>query len=126
LGGYSASTNVNAAGVYGQTVTLGVPAVEGLAGAFASGGLGGKFIGNVSVGAPTNTGVYNVIIKEGTVGSRLNDQFQIYGQLSADSQTTLGLVLEQGVESGTGSFSGLSQLRIHINGVAYKLPLEAY
>jgi len=129
--GYSSSTSVGAAAVYGQTTVLGIPAIVGSAGASASGGLGGNFFGNVCVGGAelggaTNTGVYNIIVREGTVGSRLNNQFQIYGQLSADSQTTLGLVLEQGVESGTGAFSGISQLRIHINGVAYKLPLEAY
>jgi hypothetical protein len=127
LGGYSTSTNTAAVGMLGQTTVLGVAAVSGLAGAFASGGLAGKFTGNVTVGEdPTNTGIYNLIIKEGVVGSRLDNQLQIYGQLSADSDTTLGLVLEQGVEAGTGSFAGLSQLRIHINGVAYKLPLEAY
>jgi hypothetical protein len=127
LGGYSTSTSTAAVGVFGQTTVNGIAAVSGLAGAFASGGLAGKFTGNVTVGEdPTNTGIYNIIIKEGVVGSRLDNQFQIYGQLSADNDTTLGLVLEQGVESGTGSFAGLSQLRIHINGVAYKLPLEAY
>ena len=127
LGGYSTSSNTAAVGMLGQTTVLGVAAVSGLAGAYASGGLAGKFSGNVTVGEdPTNTGIYNLIIKEGVVGSRLDNQFQIYGQLSADSDTTLGLVLEQGVEAGTGSFAGLSQLRIHINGVAYKLPLEAY
>ena len=127
LGGYSTSTNTAAVGMLGQTTVLGVAAVSGIAGAYASGGLAGKFSGNVTVGEdPTNTGIYNLIIKEGVVGSRLDNQFQIYGQLSADSDTTLGLVLEQGVEAGTGSFAGLSQLRIHINGVAYKLPLEAY
>jgi hypothetical protein len=127
LGGYSTSTSTAAVGVFGQTTVNGIAAVSGLAGAFASGGLAGKFTGNVTVGEdPTNTGIYNLIIKEGVVGSRLDNQFQIYGQLSADNDTTLGLVLEQGVESGTGSFAGLSQLRIHINGVAYKLPLEAY
>jgi hypothetical protein len=127
LGGYSTSTSTAAVGVFGQTTVNGIAAVSGLAGAFASGGLAGKFTGNVTVGEdPTNTGIYNLIIKEGVVGSRLDNQFQIYGQLSADNDTTLGLVLEQGVESGTGSFAGLTQLRIHINGVAYKLPLEAY
>jgi hypothetical protein len=127
VGGYSTSTNAGAVALYGQTTVLGISAIEGLSGAFASGGLAARLIGNTIVGnSATSTGIYNLIIKEGTVGSRLNDQFQIYGQLSADSQTTLGLVLEQGVESGTGAFTGISQLRIHINGTAYKLPLEAY
>jgi hypothetical protein len=126
-GGYSESTNVNAVGLLGQTTVLGVAGVEGFGGAFSSGGLGVRSIGNVIVGSgATNTGIYNLIIKEGTIGSKLNDQMQIYGQLSADSKTTFGLVVEQDVEAGTGSFGGLSQLRIHINGVAYKLPLEAY
>lgn len=83
-------------------------------------------VGNLVMGAATNTGNTNLVIKEGVPGSRLNDQIIIYGQLSADSDTTLGLIVEQDVEAGTGSFAGLSQLRIHINGVAYKLPLEAY
>lgn len=78
------------------------------------------------VGTATNTGANNLVIKEGSAGARLNDQLLIYGQLSADNETTLGLVVEQDVEAGTGSFTGLVQLRIHINGVAYKLPLEAY
>jgi hypothetical protein len=83
-------------------------------------------VGNSIIGTATNTGTSNLIISEGAPGSRLNDQMIIYGQLSADSKTTFGLIVEQDVEAGTGSFVGLVQLRIHINGVAYKLPLEAY
>jgi hypothetical protein len=83
-------------------------------------------VGNAIIGTATNTGTSNLIISEGAPGSRLNDQMIIYGQLSADSQTTFGLIVEQDVEAGTGSFAGLVQLRIHINGAAYKLPLEAY
>jgi hypothetical protein len=126
--GYSLSTNVNSAGVFGQTAVLGVPAIEGLAGGFDSGGLAGKFAGNVMVGAgATNTGVYNLIIKEGTVGSRLDNQILIYGALSNDADTTLGLVTEQGVQSGAFSgslFTGHSRLKIYVNGAAYWLTLQ--
>lgn len=127
--------STSGAGLFGTTdaTTAGAPGVLGDSGAggfaFAT-QVGSIIINNVNdnmiIGTATNTGNNNLVIKEGTAGSRLNDQILIYGQLSADNDTTLGLVVEQDVEAGTGSFAGLVQLRIHINGVAYKLPLEAY
>ena len=124
--GYSASSNTGSAGVYGQTAVLGVPAVVGLAGAFDSGGLAGDFAGNVIVGSgATNTGIYNLIIKEGTAGSRLDNQMIIYGALSTDADTTIGVITEQGVVAGTGAFTGILQIRIAWNGAEYWLPLQA-
>jgi hypothetical protein len=123
------------AGLFGKTsaTTAGSPGVLGSAGAggFAFATQTGSIIinsnnSNMIIGTATNTGANNLVIKEGSAGSRLNDQMLIYGQLSADSKTTFGLVVEQDVEAGTDSFVGLVQLRIHINGAAYKLPLEAY
>jgi len=122
-------------GVYGTTSSTSA-AAPGVLGTSGAGGYafatetGGIIINNPNsnmiIGAATNTGANNLVIKEGAAGARLNNQILIYGQLSASSKTTLGLVVEQDVEAGTGSFAGLLQLRIHINGVAYKLPLEAY
>jgi hypothetical protein len=127
--------STSSAGLFGTTgaTSANTPGVLGASGAggfaFAT-GVGSIIINNPNdnmiIGTATNTGNNNLVIKEGVAGSRLNDQIIIYGQLSADSDTTLGLIVEQDVEAGTGSFAGLSQLRIHINGVAYKLPLEAY
>jgi hypothetical protein len=122
-------------GLYGKTGSTS-SAAPGVLGTAGSGGYAfatetGSIIisasnANMIIGPATNTGANNLVIKEGSAGARLNDQLLIYGQLSADNETTLGLVVEQDVEAGTGSFTGLVQLRIHINGVAYKLPLEAY
>ncbi len=123
------------AGVYGKTASTSVN-TPGVLGSSGAGGIAiatevgsmqiNSFNSNMIIGTATNTGNNNLVIKEGTAGSRLNDQMLIYGQLSASSKTTFGLVVEQDVEAGTGSFAGLVQLRIHINGAAYKLPLEAY
>jgi hypothetical protein len=125
----------SSSGLYGKTsatgsTTPGVLASSG-AGGFAVATETGSIIitatnANMIIGPATNTGANNLVIKEGASGSRLNDQMLIYGHLSADSKTTLGLVVEQDVETGTGSFTGIVQLRVQINGVAYKLPLEAY
>jgi len=79
---------------------------------------------NMSVGNATLTGNANICIKEGAVGTRLDNQIQIYGQLSGDADTTLGIVTEQDVVAGTGAFTGINQVKIHWNGVAYWLPLQ--
>jgi hypothetical protein len=123
--GYTASSNTGSAGVFGQSAVNGVPAIEGLAGGFDSGGLAARLVGNVTIGSgATNTGIYNLIIREGSPGSRLDNQMIIYGQLSADADTTLGVITEQGVVAGTGPFTGINQIRIHWNGAAYWLPLN--
>ena len=80
---------------------------------------------NLVIGNATTTGNSNLVIKEGVIGSRLDNQIQIYGHLSDDSDTTLGLVTEQSVVAGTGAFVGISQIKIYVNGVAYWLPLQA-
>jgi hypothetical protein len=80
---------------------------------------------NLSIGNATMTGNANLCIKEGVIGSRLDNQIQIYGHLSDDSDTTLGLVTEQSVVAGTGAFDGIVQIKIYVNGVAYWLPLQA-
>jgi hypothetical protein len=127
--------STSGAGVYGTTSSTSA-STPGVLGGSGAGGIAiatevgsiqiNSFNSNMIIGTATNTGNNNLVIKEGTAGSRLNDQILIYGQLSANNDTTLGLVVEQDVEAGTGSFAGLVQLRIHINGVAYKWPLEAY
>jgi hypothetical protein len=125
LGGYSTSTNTAAVGVLGQTTVNGIAALEGLAGGGDAGGIAAKLWGNIVVGGATNTGIFNLVLKEGTVGSRLDNQMQIYGALSTDADTTLGIVSEQGVASGTGAFAGILQIRIVWNGTEYWLPLQA-
>jgi hypothetical protein len=123
------------AGLYGKTSSTSA-STPGVLGGSGAGGIAiatevgsiqiNSANSNMIIGTATNTGNNNLVIREGTAGSRLNDQMLVYGQLSADSKTTLGVVVEQDIEAGTGSFAGLVQLRIHINGVAYKWPLEAY
>jgi len=124
LGGYSTSTNTAAVGVLGQTTVNGIAALEGLAGGGDAGGIAAKLWGNIVVGGATNTGIFNLVLKEGTVGSRLDNQMQIYGALSTDADTTLGIVSEQGVVDGTGAFVGIKQIRIVWNGTEYWLPLQ--
>jgi hypothetical protein len=119
--GTTSSTSANSPGVLGSSGAGGIAIATGVGSIQIN-----SFNSNMIIGTATNTGNNNLVIKEGTAGSRLNDQILIYGQLSANNDTTLGLVVEQDVEAGTGSFAGLVQLRIHINGVAYKWPLEAY
>lgn len=73
------------------------------------------------------TGLNTIVVFEGTAGAQVAGQFHLFGQLdSGQSKTTLGLVLEATVESGTGAFTGISQLPLYVNSVRYKWPLEAY
>lgn len=82
---------------------------------------------SIVLGNATATGQCTFVINQGSAGSRRADEFHIYGQNdSGQSKCTIGLVLDAGPESGTGSFAGLSQLPIYINGTRYKWPLEAY
>jgi hypothetical protein len=122
----------SSAGLYGKTsaTTSANPGVLASAGAggFAFATETGSIIitatnANMIVGPATNTGANNLVIKEGSAGSRLNDQMLIYGQLSSDSKTTLGLVVEQDVVAGATTPGG--KIKIYINGAAFWLPLEA-
>jgi hypothetical protein len=82
---------------------------------------------SIVLGNATATGQNTFIVNQGSAGSRRTDEFHIYGQHdSGQLKCTIGLVLDAGPESGTGSFVGLSQLPIYINSTRYKLPLEAY
>jgi hypothetical protein len=112
---------------YGSSIgVFGQGAVGGTFSANASTGIAlqGK-VGNTIVGDATNTGISNLIIKEGTPGSRLDNQMIMYGALSTDADTTLGIITEQDVVSGTGAFAGILQIRIVWNGAEYWLPLQA-
>jgi hypothetical protein len=74
------------------------------------------------IGTATNTGNNNLVIKEGVVGSRLDNQILIYGALSDDADTTLGLVTEQAVVANSDTSN--VKLKIYINGAAYWLQLR--
>jgi hypothetical protein len=80
---------------------------------------------NLVIGNATITGNSNLIIKEGVAGSRLDNQMIMYGALSTDADTTLGIITEQDVVAGTGAFAGILQIRIVWNGAEYWLPLQA-
>jgi hypothetical protein len=80
---------------------------------------------NLVIGNATNTGNSNLVIKEGVAGSRLDNQMIVYGALSTDADTTLGIITEQDVVAGTGAFAGILQIRIVWNGAEYWLPLQA-
>jgi hypothetical protein len=80
---------------------------------------------NLVIGNATNTGNSNLVIKEGVAGSRLDNQMIVYGALSTDADTTLGIITEQNVVAGTGAFAGIVQIRIVWNGAEYWLPLQA-
>jgi hypothetical protein len=121
-------------GLYGKTADTSASAP----GVLASSGSGGYALAtetgsiiinsatsNMIIGTATNTGNNNLVIKEGVAGSRLDNQMIVYGALSTDSDTTLGIITEQGVVSGTGAFAGILQIRIVWNGAEYWLPLQA-
>jgi hypothetical protein len=122
-------TGNGATGVSGFGSSIGVSGQGATGGSFQANTAGGAAVsiplGNIVIGTATTTGNSNLVIKEGVIGSRLDNQIQIYGHLSDDSDTTLGLVAEQGVVSGTGAFAGINQIKIYVNGTAYWLPLQA-
>lgn len=101
-------------------------AVQAFAGS-ASGVAIEAAVGNLMVGAATNTGQGNVIIKNGVAGSRLGDQIIILSEDSGDAQATLHLIVEEDVVAGTGPLAstGIDQIKIRINGVEYWLPVVA-
>jgi hypothetical protein len=126
--------STSGAGLYGKTAstsagTPGVLADSGSGGIAIATGVGSIQINsatsNMIIGTATNTGNNNLVIKEGVAGSRLDNQMIMYGALSTDSDTTLGIITEQGVVSGTGAFAGILQIRIVWNGAEYWLPLQA-
>lgn len=80
--------------------------------------------GNLVIGNATNTGAANICIDEGAAGAKTAGQLQIYGAASTSSKTTLGVVLDEDIVSGTGPFSGIAQLKVLINAVEYWLPLN--
>jgi hypothetical protein len=121
-------------GLYGKTAGTSTSAP----GVLASSGSGGYALAtetgsiiinsatsNMIIGTATNTGNNNLVIKEGVAGSRLDNQMIVYGALSTDADTTLGIITEQGVVAGTGAFAGILQIRIVWNGAEYWLPLQA-
>ena len=121
-------------GLYGKTAGTSTSAP----GVIASSGSGGYALAtetgsiiinsatsNMIIGTATNTGNNNLVIKEGVAGSRLDNQMIVYGALSTDADTTLGIITEQGVVAGTGAFAGILQIRIVWNGAEYWLPLQA-
>jgi hypothetical protein len=131
-------SSVTGVGVSGVSPGFGNPANSNCFGGLFSGTTGLKAFadattgegitvtqGNLLLGSPTNTGISNLIIKEGTPGSRLDNQMILYGALSSDADTTFGIITEQGVVSGTGAFTGILQIRIVWNGAEYWLPLQA-
>jgi hypothetical protein len=141
-GGVFIATNTSGAvgvstsgtGVYGKTAstsanTPGVLADSGAGGIAIATGVGSIQINsataNMIIGTATNTGNNNLVIKEGVAGSRLDNQMIMYGALSTDADTTLGIITEQGVVAGTGAFVGILQIRIVWNGAEYWLPLQA-
>jgi hypothetical protein len=126
--------STSGAGLYGKTSstsagTPGVLADSGAGGIAIATGVGSIQINsstsNMIIGTATNTGNNNLVIKEGVAGSRLDNQMIVYGALSTDADTTLGIITEQGVVAGTGAFAGILQIRIVWNGAEYWLPLQA-
>jgi hypothetical protein len=121
-------------GVYGKTASTSV-SNPGVLGSSGSGGIAiatevgsiqiNSSNSNMIIGTATNTGNNNLVIKEGVAGSRLDNQMIMYGALSTDADTTLGIITEQGVVAGTGAFAGILQIRIVWNGAEYWLPLQA-
>jgi hypothetical protein len=141
-GGVFIATNTSGAvgvsssgtGVYGKTASTSV-SNPGVLGSSGSGGIAiatevgsiqiNSSNSNMIIGTATNTGNNNLVIKEGVAGSRLDNQMIMYGALSTDADTTLGIITEQGVVAGTGAFAGILQIRIVWNGAEYWLPLQA-
>jgi hypothetical protein len=126
--------STSGAGLYGKTAstsagTPGVLADSGAGGIAIATGVGSIQINSINsnmiIGTATNTGNNNLVIKEGVAGSRLDNQMIMYGALSTDADTTLGIITEQGVVAGTGAFAGILQIRIVWNGAEYWLPLQA-
>jgi hypothetical protein len=126
--------STSGSGLYGKTAGTSTSAP----GVLASSGSGGYALAtetgsiiinsatsNMIIGTATNTGNNNLVIKEGVAGSRLDNQMIVYGALSTDADTTLGIITEQGVVAGTGAFAGILQIRIVWNGAEYWLPLQA-
>ena len=122
------------AGVYGKTASTSA-STPGVLGSSGSNGIAiatevgsiqiNSATANMIIGTATNTGNNNLVIKEGVAGSRLDNQMIMYGALSTDADTTLGIITEQGVVAGTGAFAGILQIRIVWNGAEYWLPLQA-
>jgi hypothetical protein len=117
------NTGVGLQGIADSNTGIAIQAVA----ASASGVAIDATVGNVLVGAATNTGQGNVIIKNGVAGTRLGDQIIILSQDSGDAQATLHLIVEEDVVAGTGPLAstGIDQIKIRINGVEYWLPVVA-
>lgn len=72
------------------------------------------------------TGKNTLVFKEGAAGSLVANEFHFYGALSADSDTTIGIVSEQvPTTSGAGSPSPTHRVPIFWNTGEYWLYLEA-
>ncbi len=78
---------------------------------------------SVVIGNASKTGKNTLIIREGTAGSQVNNEYHFYGALSSDSDTTLAWVSEQNVSTGT-SPSPTHRIPIFVNDTEYWLYLE--
>lgn len=76
------------------------------------------------IGNATATGQNTIVINEGSAGGQRANEFHFYGALSTDATTTLGIVSEQAVTTGT-SPSATHRVPVVWNTGEYWLYLEA-
>ncbi len=125
-GTFSSTLNVTGTSTLGtvNSGTTSTGALSSSTGTFSSTLKMTSTTANMVIGNATSTGNACLVIKEGIVGSRLNNQILIYGELLGSGKTSLGLVLEEGAES-TGTFTQTHRLKIAVNAAEYWLSLDA-
>lgn len=79
---------------------------------------------SIILGSGSPSGQNTLLIQEGLAPEAVEGQLGIYGH-NYSGDTTLGLVTEEAVVSGTGAFAGINQIVIAINGTLWNLPLQA-